>query len=303
MPPPKGTKSNPLEGPADYDMTKDVHSDTYPAIDPTKANFKGKSVFISGASRGLGRAMCVSFAKAGASMIALGARGDTSETAKAILDAAAAAGKPAPKILPIKFDVSDKDSVDAAAAKVRQEFGKVDIVIANAAILETGKMTEMDPDAWVRTFTTNTVGLYLLYRSFIPLMLEGGNKTIITVSSVGAHLVGPGYSAYQTSKFTVLRLAEFACAEYGDQGLLAYSIHPGNIPTDIVGGMEGLQPELRHVFVDTPELSADSLVYLTSEKRDWLAGRYVNSFWDLPQLMAKKDEIVSGDKLKVRLVV
>lgn len=227
-------------------MTKDVHSDTYPAIDPTKANFKGKSVFISGASRGLGRAMCVSFAKAGASIIALGARGDTSETAKAILDAAAAAGKPAPKILPIKFDVSDKDSVDAAAAKVRQEFGKVDIVIANAAILETGKMTEMDPDAWVRTFTTNTVGLYLLYRSFIPLMLEGGNKTIITVSSVGAHLVGPGYSAYQTSKFTVLRLAEFACAEYGDQGLLAYSIHPGNIPTDIVGGMEGLQPELRH---------------------------------------------------------
>lgn len=57
------------------------------------------------------------------------------------------------------------------------------------------------------------------------------------------------------------------------------------------------------VFVDTPQLSADSLVYLTSEKRNWLAGRYVNSFWDLPQLMAKKDEIVSGDKLKVRLVV
>lgn len=57
------------------------------------------------------------------------------------------------------------------------------------------------------------------------------------------------------------------------------------------------------VFVDTPQLSADSLVYLTSEKRDWLAGRYVNSTWDLPQLMEKKDEIVSGDKLKVRLVV
>lgn len=57
------------------------------------------------------------------------------------------------------------------------------------------------------------------------------------------------------------------------------------------------------MFVETPELSADSLVYLTSEKRDWLAGRYINVTWDLPELMAKKDEIVSGDKLKVRMVV
>lgn len=56
------------------------------------------------------------------------------------------------------------------------------------------------------------------------------------------------------------------------------------------------------VFVETPELSADSLVYLTSEKRDWLAGRYINATWDLPELMAKKDEIVKGDKLKVKLV-
>jgi NAD(P)-dependent dehydrogenase (short-subunit alcohol dehydrogenase family) len=231
---------------ADYDMTDDVHSDTYPAIDPAKADFKGKAVFTSGASRGLGRTMCVSFAKAGASMIALGARGDTSETQQAVKDAATAVGKPAPRVLPIKFDVADRDSVDAAAAEVRNEFGRMDIVIANAAVLETGKIAEGDPDAWIRTFTTNTVGLYLLYRSFIPLMLEGGDKTIVAVSSVGAHLVGPGYSAYQTSKYTVLRLAEFACAEYGDQGLLAYTIHPGNIPTDMVGGMEGLRPELKH---------------------------------------------------------
>ena len=56
------------------------------------------------------------------------------------------------------------------------------------------------------------------------------------------------------------------------------------------------------VFIEAPELSADSIVYLTSEKRDWLGGRYVNCTWDLPELMAKKDEIVDGDKLKVRLV-
>jgi hypothetical protein len=55
--------------------------------------------------------------------------------------------------------------------------------------------------------------------------------------------------------------------------------------------------------VETPQLSADSIVYLTSEKRDWLAGRYINTTWDLPELMQKESEIVAGDKLKLRLVV
>ena len=57
------------------------------------------------------------------------------------------------------------------------------------------------------------------------------------------------------------------------------------------------------VFVETPQLSADTLVYLTKEKREWLAGRYVNCTWDMPQLMAMEGDIVEGDKLKVRLVI
>jgi hypothetical protein len=53
--------------------------------------------------------------------------------------------------------------------------------------------------------------------------------------------------------------------------------------------------------VDSPEISADTIVFLTSEKRPWVGGRYINVTWDMPQLVAKKDEIVAGDKLKVRL--
>ncbi len=56
------------------------------------------------------------------------------------------------------------------------------------------------------------------------------------------------------------------------------------------------------VFVETPELSADSITYLVSQRRDWLGGRYVNCTWDLPELMAKEDELVKGDKLKTRFV-
>lgn len=57
------------------------------------------------------------------------------------------------------------------------------------------------------------------------------------------------------------------------------------------------------VFVETPELSGDTIVYLVNDKREWLAGRYINVTWDMPQFMEMKDDIVKGDKLKVRLVL
>ncbi|KAI2467188.1 NAD(P)-binding protein [Annulohypoxylon bovei var. microspora] len=294
MPPPRGTP-NILEGPG---------TDTYPAIDSAKANLNGKAVFISGASRGLGRAMAVSFTKAGASMIAIGARSDLSTTAKEMKAAAASVGKPEPTILLLKLDVSDRKSVDEAAEQVKKSFGYIDIVINNAGVFYGSLIVDSDPEEWWKVFQINLVGPYLVARAFIPLLLEGSGKTIITLSSVGAHLKTPQFSAYQTSKFAVVRFTEFIVAEYGEKGILAYSIHPGNIPTDmLVGGVEAAPPEVKPVFVDKAELSADSLVYLTSQKRDWLAGRYINVTWDLPELMEKKDDIVQGDKLKLRLVI
>lgn len=57
------------------------------------------------------------------------------------------------------------------------------------------------------------------------------------------------------------------------------------------------------VFVDTPEISADTIVYLAAEKRQWLSGRYINCTWDMPELLAQEEDIVRGDKLKVRMVL
>ncbi|KAI1821083.1 NAD(P)-binding protein [Xylaria intraflava] len=305
MPPPKGTP-NPLLGPGDYDTTSIVHSDTYPAIDPTKADLKGKAVFISGASRGIGRSIGVSYAKAGASKIAIGARSSTGETAQAIKAAAASVGKPEPQILELKIDVTNQESVGAMAAEIKKAFGHLDIVVNNAGLLASlGPMVETDPAAWWETLAVNVKGPYLVMRALVPLMLEGESLgTFVTVSSVGAHLRTPGASAYQISKLAVLRLTEFLGAEYGDKGIFGFAIHPGNILTDMVTGPDGKPAEpLAHVFVDTAELAADSIVYLTAKRRAWLSGRYVNVTWDLPELMVMEDEIVKGDKLKVELVV
>lgn len=121
-----------------------------------------------------------------------------------------------PQVLQIELDVSSRESVERAAATVEQEFGKLDILINNAGVIEPqAPIADSDPDEWWDTWTINLRGPYLVTRSFIPLMLKGGDKQVATVSSVGAHVVLPGLSAYQPSKLAVLRFMEFVAAEYG----------------------------------------------------------------------------------------
>ncbi|KAF5694349.1 cercosporin resistance protein [Fusarium denticulatum] len=301
MPPPKGTP-NPLEGPGDYDVTSVVHSDTYPAIDPKNFSFKDKVVLVTGASRGYGRAMCVAFARAGTSRIVVASRSDMSATAEGIRTAAKEAGHPEPEVLTVKADVGVPESVDALAQNIDETFGYVDVVINNAAFMKMVSIPDSEPADWLQTLTANVYGPYLIARALASLLVKSELKTIINISSVGAHLVSPTLSSYQISKLALIRLTEFISVEYADKGIISYSIHPGNSPSEMLGGIEGIPEQFRAAFVDTPALCANSLVYLASEKRPWLAGRYINLTWDLPELMTKEEEIVKGDKLKVRLV-
>lgn len=74
-------------------------------------------------------------------------------------------------------------------------------------------------------------------RSFLPLMLRGGDKHIVNLSSIGANMVWPGMSGYQTGKMAILRFSEFTNAEYGEQGVVAFSVHPGGIMTNLGSSM------------------------------------------------------------------
>ena len=148
MPPPKGTKT-PLEGPGDYTVTKLVHSDTYSAIDPTKADMAGKAVYISGASRGIGKAIAISFAKAGASFIAISARSDLTAVEQEIKKAANEAGRKEPNTLSIKADVTSPESVKNAGAEIAKAFGKLDVVVNNAGIIgDRTSIVDGDAENW-----------------------------------------------------------------------------------------------------------------------------------------------------------
>jgi NAD(P)-dependent dehydrogenase (short-subunit alcohol dehydrogenase family) len=165
-------------------VTEDVHNDTYPAIDPTQHDLTGKAVFISGATRGIGRATSVSFAKAGASLIAIGARSDLTATKDAVKEAAKAAGQPEPQILQLKLDVSSPRSVSEAVAEVEKTFGRLDILVNNAGVISMALIADSKPEEWWRNYEVNVKGPYLTSRACLPLLLksENGLKQILTVS-------------------------------------------------------------------------------------------------------------------------
>jgi len=282
------------------DFTSTIHHDTYPAIDPAnQLEFSRKHVFITGASKGVGRAIAISFAKAGAAGIAIGARSDLSDLESDMLSAAKTAGKPSPRILKIKLDVMDHASVENAAREVQETFGNLDILINNAGYLSSFKsVAETDPTEWWTNWEVNIRGVYWVTKEFLPLLLKGEGKTIINVSSIGAHTLSLGASGYQSTKFALLRFTEFICADYATQGILAYCIHPGAVSTELGRKMPS---QVWSYLNDTPELAGDTLVSLTAKKRNWLAGRYISVNWDMPELYRREEEIIREDKLKMRM--
>ncbi|KAK1512430.1 short-chain dehydrogenase [Colletotrichum costaricense] len=246
-----------------------IHHDTYPEINPkTASNCTGKAVIITGASKGLGKALAIGYAEAGASLIAVAARSNVSSTVASIIEAAKAAGREEPTVLALEMDVSSTPSVKAAAERLTAEWGRLDILVNNAGYMAPfNLLLDADDDEYMKAWDVNYWGTYRVTKAFLPLLLKGGDKTIVNMSSVAAHFMGAGGGAYHISKFALIRFTEFVQDEY---------------------------VRMR----DTPELAAHSIPYLTSVKREWLGGRWISCMWDMPTLVTMEKKIVEGNLLK-----
>ncbi|OJJ02989.1 hypothetical protein ASPVEDRAFT_151576 [Aspergillus versicolor CBS 583.65] len=280
------------------DYIQCTHHTSYPAIQ--QYNHSGRSVLITGASRGIGCAIAISFAKAGASTIVLVARSNLDETEDNIVKAAAAAGRPIPKVLKLNFDICDETSVTAAARDIAPKLTSLDVLVNNAGYLETWRpIAESNPADWWHSWEINVKGAYLMMRTFVPLLLQGTLKTIINISSIGILYRSPGSSAYQTSKLALLQMSEIVSNEYSEQGLVIFCLHPGGAATELALRM----PEALHEYlVDDPSLAGDTIAWLAQERRPWLNGRFINANWDMSELLRNRKEIEDGDKLKLRVV-
>ncbi|KAK3387783.1 hypothetical protein B0H63DRAFT_470908 [Podospora didyma] len=287
-----------------YDVADFVtrHHDTYPLISATTTNLAGRSVFVTGASKGIGRATAIRYAVAGCNQIAIGARSALGEVEQAIKDAAKEAGHPEPTVVSVVLDVISEDSVKAAADTISKAFdGKLDVLIANAGYMDPWEpLAESDTTSWITTLDTSLKGLYLCTRFFLPLLLKSELKTVLAVSSIGALLISSGASSYQIAKFAACRFVECVDQDHHAEGIIAIALHPGGVRTEL--GLN-LPDSFHQLLIDTPELPADHMVWLAKERREWLSGRFVFSNWDVAQLEAKKDEIVERNLLKFRMQI
>ncbi|KAH7041520.1 uncharacterized protein B0I36DRAFT_234433 [Microdochium trichocladiopsis] len=280
------------------------HGRPYPAIDPLQADLSGKTVVITGASKGCGREAAIAFAQSGASNIVITARSDLSDVVADIKKAALEAGREAePNVLNGSgVDATSAKDVEGLAKKVAETFGAVDLLINNAAFLsEWAPVAETDPDEWWTNWEVNIKGTYLFTRYFIPLVLKSSSlKTVLNITSIGAVNIGAGASGYQTTKFAVCRLTEHIAADYADQGLICVAAHPGSYLTEMG---KRLPAYLHDKLTDDVALSGQWMAWFARERREWLQARFVAATWDVTELEARKDEIVKGNKLKFRMVV
>jgi len=186
----------------------------------------GKTVIITGASRGIGAAAAQVFAKAGANVV-LAARSLDQITALA-----AEISTKGGQAVAVQCDVSDFSAVQAAVDRANREFGGLDILINNAGMVDPiGPMATADPDEWGRTIDINIKGVFNGMRAALPLM--GSGSTILTVSSGAAHSALEGWSAYCTSKAGAAMLTKAADTEHRATGIRIMGLSPGTVATDM----------------------------------------------------------------------
>jgi len=197
----------------------------------SSGNLTGKVVFMAGAGSSapgwsIGKATCVTLARRGAAIVAI----DSSMAAAQ--DACEEIKKCGGKSIAIKADVTDDDSIKKAIARALEQFGGIDVYVANAGIGKLGGLMETNTQDLERVHQVNVQSLLTATQQIIPIMIERGGGAIVGVSSVaGIRYLGYPHLAYSVTKAALIQFVRMIAQEYADKGIRANTVIPGLIDT------------------------------------------------------------------------
>ncbi|MCS7338851.1 MAG: SDR family oxidoreductase [Verrucomicrobiae bacterium] len=187
----------------------------------------GKIALVTGASRGLGKAIATALARAGASLVL------TSRNAELLAATAAEIRAFGAEAEPFPADVSDATQVSALEQHVRSQFGKLHILVNNAGINIRKHLAELTLEDWNKVLATNLTSVFLMCRAFVPLIKGQGYGRIVNVASMLAHVGLPGRTAYSASKSGLLGFTRALALELAHEQITVNAICPGPYPTEI----------------------------------------------------------------------
>ena len=188
----------------------------------------GKVALVTGASRGIGKAIAISLGKLGAEVIVNYSASDTSaeEVAKSINDKGGSSYK-------LKFDVSDEESVNTAINQIIRDSGKIDILINNAGITRDGLLMRMKASQWDEVLNTNLKGVFLCTKNVSKFMMKERSGKIVNITSIVGLIGNPGQANYSASKAGVIGFTKTCAKEFASRGIKVNAIAPGFIETEM----------------------------------------------------------------------
>jgi Dehydrogenases with different specificities (related to short-chain alcohol dehydrogenases) len=237
---------------------------------------QGKSVVVSGAALGIGRATAVKFAQEGASLLVQ----DIQELPLlALRDGLQKAGA---RVEAVVGDVSRVEDCQAMIRRAVESYGRVDVVVANAGIIQLGDMVESTVDDWDKVMAIDGKGMFLTCKYAIEAMLKTGGGSIVCLSSISGMAGQSRQATYGPAKFVATGLVKHLAVEWAARGIRVNAVAPGTINTERVKAMaaEPGGPEYVEVVkkghpmgrLGEPEEVANAILFLASDEASFITG-------------------------------